>query len=291
MTKAEKQSTEVAVFDQSAAKLNAMMGFVTRQKPVIPLLRLNSGDDEDANNAPSDTIVYDDGDNLLYTKTANIRVFFQGFQYRVFDQEKKKHTDMSIIAPNFDAEFRSMSGKIACGKLSKKKFEELGNKATAAQVEAQKKVKCKLILFGLVSGTFTNNETKAEVEITDQLFIWTVSGSAFIDMADIIKGIGKERRAIASTPIKLTLAKKKEGKVVYYVPISEVLADTVKMVPENMKHMDSIKNYVKDTNDYIESRYNNANRVGAENGKFAQVGKVIDGVATEVDMPNDPLDL
>lgn len=292
MTKAEKQSTEVAIFDQSAAKINEMMGFVTRQKPQIPLLKVNAGDDDDDNAAPSDTIVYDDGDNILYAKEVNIRVFFMGYQYRLYDKDDKAKNDMSIIAPTFNAEFRSLSGRIACGKKSKKVFEGLGNRATAQQVELQKSVKCKLLIFGLVSGKFTNLDTGTEVEVKDALFNWGVSQSAFITMAETVKGVGKERRAIASTPIKLTLQKKKEGKVTFYVPVPEVLPDTVKLAPENKKHLEEIAKFVKDTNDYVNQKYNTAHKVSAENDEFSKVGKTIEGSAKVIDdMPNDPLDI
>lgn len=288
-------SKELTVAANNPQKLNQMFGFSGRPKPAIPVLRVNGSDDEEGTKAPKGTFVLDDGEKVLYAKEVTIRSFVRGYQYRLYDKDDKNKNDMSIIANNFNVEFRSASGRIACGKMQKKKYLALGANVTAEQKYFQEKVKCKLLVFGLVSGEFTDLDTKKKVQVEDALFSWSVSQSSFMTIDGTITGIDKERRPVPLTPIKLMLKKEVNGEVTFYNAIPFVETKAVVLVPDrDQGYLTKIKDFVKENNDHVEEKYEQAHKGAVENNNFAKAGEVVEGkskVVKSTDMPNDPLDL
>lgn len=281
-------NTAIATIPTNAVDINKAFGFESsKMKPDIPVLKINGADEEEGT-APKGTFVYDDGDRVLYANDVVIRAFLKGIQYRRWDSKDKTKNDMSIIATSFRAEFRSTSGKIACGKISSKKFAEMGNMVSPAQKELQDSVKCKLVLFGLVSGKFTSVDTKEEVTLHDQLFIWATPQSAFMPLDQTISGIEKERRAIPCTKIKLKLKKEKQGQVTYFVPQAEVLSDVVELsVEHDLPKLAKINKFVSDTNAHVDNKYNEALKAKAIDNNFTAVGEVLDD--KKADFTNDEI--
>lgn len=274
---------EVALASANPTQINKLFGVTSgKPKPTIPMLKVN--EDAGEGSAPKGTFVYDDGEVVLYAKEVHIRSFVKAYQYRLFCKEDKTKNDASIIALNFQQEFRSMSGRIACGKMSKKNYSSIQATATSQQKFFQDNVKCKLMIFGLVSGTFINLDTKSEVKLEDALFVWGVSQSGFMTIDTAISGIEKERRAVPLTPIRIYLKKEKQGTNVYHVPMPEVMSHTATLdIKRDAGYLATITKYIKDTNDYINAKYNAAINGKADNENFADVAKASG-------MPNDPLD-
>lgn len=281
-------SKELATLQDNPVEINKAFGFNSKMKPVIPVLKIEGADDENGVvKAPKGTFVYDDGDRLIYAEEVTFRTFFKGYQYVLYDGKDKSKNDRSIIGKDFDTEYRSASGRIACGKLSKKRLKELGSSVSKQQEYYQEKAKCKLILFGLVSGEFTNVDTKEKLSVEDALCVWVVSSSAFISMTDIIKGIEKERRPVPLTPIRLTLKKERNGTVTYYMPIPHVQNEVAKFdLERDQEFLQRIHSFLKDTNDYVNEKYTAAIQGASQNDNFAKVSKASNG-----DLPDDPLEL
>lgn len=270
-------STELATLGNNAVEINKAFGFNNKIKPSIPILKIN-GADEEVGTAPKGTFVYDDGEKVLYSSEVNIRSFVKAYQYRIWDGADKSKNDMSTIEFSFKGEFRSMSGRFACGKMNKKKFLSLGDGATAQQKYLQENTKCKLLVFGLLSGVFTDLDTKAQIEVKDELFSWVVSQSGFMPIDQAISGIEKERRAVPLTPVKLTLKKEKQGSVTYFVPLPVVQNITEKLeVERDSAYLVQIKDFIKDTNEFVNNKFNSATKAQTENDNFAEVSKTIDG--------------
>lgn len=281
-------TTELAVVENNPVAINKLFGFENKMKPVIPVLRIEGAEDEDGViKAPKGNYVYDDGDRLLYAEEVKLRTFFKGFQYVLYDKNDRTKNDRSVIGKDFDIEYRSISGRIACGKLSKKKAKELGDNMSKQQQYYQDKAKCKLILFGLVSGEFTNVDTKEVVQLEDVLCVWNVSSSAFMSLVDTLKGIEKERRPVPLTPIRLTLKKERNGQVVYYMPIPHVQNEAVKFdLERDQEYLKRIHSFIKDSNDYVNEKYKASIAGESQNEQFTKVKANVKG-----DMPDDPLDL
>lgn len=278
-------STEITLAQDNPTKINKLFGFEGRPKPLIPLLKISGEDEEKGVTPPKGSFVYDDGDRVLHSKAIMIRVFTQGYQYRLWDNEDKSKTDASIIAKSFREEFRSMSGRIACGKLSTKVALAMGDNMTAQQKYFQDKVKCKLIVFGLVSGTFVDMDTNAQVDVEDLPFMWNMGQSGFMDTVNVIKGIEKERRAVPQTPIAVGLAKKKQGAVTYFTPAYTVTTQVAPMVAaRDLPFLAEITKYINDTNAVVNQRYSAAVAGMAQNTNFAEVDAVVNSTM------NDPLD-
>lgn len=275
----------------NAVAINKMFGFDSKQKPQIPSLKIEgSADEEGVVKAPKGTFVYDDGDKLLFAEEVHIRSFIRAFQYRLYDGDNKDKSDQSIIGQDFDTEYRSISGRISCGKLGKKKVKELGKNMSKEQQYFQDKVKCKLMIFGLVSGNFTNVDTKEKVQLEDQLILWVCPQSAFISIAETLKGIEKERRPVPLTPIRLSLKKEKNGAVTYYMPIPHVETRMATFVVDRDKeYLRRITEFIAGTNDYVNTKYNEALKSSTQNDNFATVDKAVkvEGAL----FTDDPLDL
>lgn len=283
-------SNELALAANNPTALNKLFGFESKPKPVIPYLKVNGSDDGDGSSAPKGTFVLDDGETVLYADTVTIRSFVKAYQYRIFDPADASKNDSSTIENSFKHEFRSVSGRLACGKMSKRGYLELGESASPTQQYLQKNVKCKLLVFGLVSGAFTNLDTKAPVEVKDALFSWTVSQSGFMAIDQAITGIHKERRAVPLTPIKITLKKEKSGSVTYFVPIPNVLNETAPFdAAAAEEHLKKISGFIKDNNDYVNKKYNEATKAKQENDNFGTVGEILDNMSRE--MTDDVIDL
>lgn len=282
-------TNELATLENDPVALNKAFGFQGRPKPPIPVLRIN-GADESTGTAPKGTFVLDDGDKILYANEIDIRSFLKAYQYRIFDKDNKEKNDTSTIEMSFKGEFRSMSGRFACGKMNKKKFLALGDNISATQKYLQDNVKCKLLVFGLVSGKFIDIDTKREIEVKDELFSWVVSQSGFMSLDQAITGIEKERRAVALTPIHITLKKEKMGSVTYFVPVPAVTANTEKLdVERDGNYLLQIKSFIKDTNSYVNDKYNAANKVTKENTSFVNVGTILDQAGQIIDDPINDL--
>lgn len=271
-------SKELSTIQNNPVELNKAFGFEGKPKPSIPLLKVNGSDDEDGTSAPKGTFTYDDGDKILYASEVTIRSFVKAYQYRLYHPTEKDKNDMSIISNTFKAEFRSTSGRLACGKMNKKSYVELGDNVTTQQKYYQDNVKCKLLMFGLVSGEFTDVDTKTKIEVKDALFSWVVSQSGFMSIDQTIKGIEMERRAIPLTPIRLRLKKEKNGSVTYFVPIPEVLNETAKLdIERDTKYLEKVKDFIVNTNKFIDDKYTEALKGKANNDDFAAVGTIVEG--------------
>lgn len=280
-------STELATVANNAAAINKAFGYKGKSKPSIPILKINGADEEEGVSAPKGTYVYEDGDRILYTSEVSIRSFTKAYQYRVFNLADASKNDMSIIANDFKAEFRSLSGRLACGKMNKKKYISLGDNVTAVQKSLQESVKCKLLIFGLVSGKFTDADTKQEVIVEDALFYWITPQSGFMPLDRAITGLEKERRAVPLTYINLRLKKEKTGQVTYFVPVVEVTTNTAPLnIERDGGYLKQITKFIEDTNEFVNSRYNEATRGRQEDANFAEVGKTIEGKSS---FYNDPL--
>lgn len=280
-------STDLAVVGNNAVAINKLFGFDNTFERDIPVLRIEGSDDEEGVvKAPKGTFVYDDGKTLLYCNEVHFRAYVKSYQYRLYDKDNKDNNDMSIIGKDFNTEYRSTSGRIACGKLSKKRLQDV--ELTKEQQFYQDNAKCKLIVFGVVSGEFTNVDNKEKVQVEDALCLWTVSQSAFMSIAETLKGIEKERRPVPLTPIRLSLKREKNGTVTFYMPIPHVETRTAKFVVErDQEYLERITKYIKDTNDFVNNKYHEKIKENSQNDNFAAVSpKSAKGAVKD-----DPLDL
>lgn len=281
-------SKDLAVIQNNAVEVNKLFGFANTVEREIAVLRIEGAEDEEGVvKAPKGSFVYDTGMKQFHASEVHFRAYVKAFQYRLYDKDNRDNNDMSIIGKDFTTEYRSASGRIACGKLSKKKAADLGDSVSKQQQYYQDNVKCKLLVFGVVSGDFTDVDTKEKVKLEDKLCIWTVSQSAFISIAETLKGIEKERRPVPLTPIRLSLKKERNGTVTFYAPIPHVETRTVNFVlPRDEEYLQTIQKFIQDTNEYVGGKYHEAVQSASRNDNFAEVKKVAKG-----SMPDDPLDI
>lgn len=275
-------STDLALVANDAVKLNKLFGYQGRPKPPIPVLKVNGSDEEEGKTAPKGTFTYDDGEKVLYANICTVRSFVKAYQYRLFDGKNPDNKDMSIIFNNFGQELRSMSGLMACGKMNKKAYISLGANVSTQQKYLQDNVKCKLIIFGVVSGKFTDVETKKEVDLKDALFSWVVSQSGYMAMDQAVTSIEKERRPIPLTEINLTLKKDKNGSVTYFFPVPVVSDKSVPLVAErDSDYLKRINKFISDTNTVVNDSYNEVIKGKSNDNSFAKVSETINSISDD----------
>ena len=184
-----------------------------------------------------------------------MRVLFRGYQYTLFDAKEKKMLDSSVILPTFFGEFKSQSGKLACGRLSKKRVKEIGeHNLTAEQKYFQENVKVKTHLFVSVSyeGKTQDGETST---VTNALCLYNPSSKAAYTIDEVLAGVEKEGRTIPLTTLNVKTKREKTGDNVYYVPVVEVEQGAAAPDAQVVEHIRTAVGFVESSNEYITKRY------------------------------------
>lgn len=249
----------------NAEELNAQLGFNTRKQQPFPYLKINrEAEDDNGNTLPVGTFYIDDGVNeRVYSKNIEFKILFRGYQYINYNADTKRLVDSSVILPTFFGEFKSTSGKIACGRLSKKRMDEGGaHLATQEQLSLQKSVKLKTMLFGTVSYK-GKTQDGTEVEVVDQLVMYKPSASAAMEFDKVIKSIVAEGRAVANTTLAIKTKREKNGDNVYYVPVVTIEQGAGSVVKNAFALVTKVLEFVKANNTFVEERYAKALKGGA----------------------------
>lgn len=245
----------------SDADLNHQLGISRDKGPRTPRLKINaSADDDNEKPLPLGTFYIDevvDGKDAprAYTKEVSIRIVTRVYQFQHFDQEKKKLLDESVMRTSLFAEFPSRSGKMKCGKLSKKQVE--GNTLSSEQAKLQKDVKCRQIMFCLVSYKGTTQDG-TEIEYKDKPCLWVVSQSAWTTMDEVLQSFEKQKRAALRYPVTLGLKKEKNGNVTYYNPVPKITNDAVTLSQVDVDAVNTSKALIDDVNSKVMEAWNKA---------------------------------
>lgn len=244
--------------DVSDEELNAALGIshdngfdnVTR-------LKINKDAEDDQEKAlPMGTFFIVKKDTpRVYAKEITMRIVTRVFQYQHFDQTVKKMLDQSVLNSDLFGEFPSSSGKVKCGKLSKKQLE--GVNVSEAQAKVQKDVKCRMFIFGLVSYK-GNTQDGTEVSYVDEPVLWVPGQSGWKIMNDVLESFEKQKRAGIKYPVTIKLKKEKNGAVTYYVPVPSIGSEPVKLTQVDSIAISSAMEYVKSVNNKIMTDYRRA---------------------------------
>jgi len=244
-----------ATIDLSDEELNRQLG-ISQEKsgPSVPRLKINSlAEDENEKPLPMGTFFIDEKDQpRAYSKEVKIRIVTRVYQYQNYSQDDKKMLDESMMLPSLFSEFPSMSGKLKCGKLSKKKVE--GVTLSPTQAKIQKDVKCRMFVFCLVSFTGTTVDGK-EVTYADKPVLWVPSQSAFVIVGDVMESFDKQKRAAIKYPVSLKLKKEKNGNVVYYNPVPTILNEAVALTQVDVDAINSARDFISGVNKRVKEAY------------------------------------
>lgn len=177
----------------------------------VPLVKINTEfEDDDGNQLTPGSFYLRDYDQLAYAKNIKIRVLGQHYQYIEFDPEQNKSVCKTTINKSFNQDFLDTRGQMKCGMTKAK------SKMEPYEKERFKNVTCFRELRGLV--TYTGTDPKgAEVEIKNQPMIMLLKGSNFMPFEDEVMKKIPTGNAVWDYWIDVSLERKKNGSVTYYV--------------------------------------------------------------------------
>ncbi len=233
-----------SINDLSFNELAALTGQGSNDSgPYIPVLKINRDpDDEDGNTLPTGqySIVTPEHGRIFSTIDKNkgaitFQPLFQSFRYGIWDNDAGKYTRQSIIFPNFQADAPDDGGGNKCGKMSKKQLEN----ASEATKEAQKKIKCSRMIWGLVNGDFVKIDG-TKVTLENFLVLWQTGGASFMAVQPALDQLLKAKRPMMYHYLTLTKPRReKNGATIYYVP--EITLDMTVMATFGQQHLDTLK--------------------------------------------------
>lgn len=267
--------------DLSDEELNRQLGITQESSgPMVARLKINSlAEDENEKPLQMGTFFIDEKDQpKAYAKEISMRVVTRVFQYQHFSQEEKKLLDESVMLPSLFSEFPSVSGRLKCGKLSKKQVE--GVTLSPEQAKIQKEVKCRTFVFALVSFKGTTQDGK-EIEYKDKPVLWIPSQSAFTIVGDMLESFDKQKRAAIKYPVELKLKKEKNGNVVYYNPVPKITNEPVTLTAIDQEAISSARDFIKSTNERVKAAYASALNK-APNKSDTSVGETVITVGAQV---------
>lgn len=300
-------ANEIALPDDNINALNEMLGFaapvVQERIPRLTVSRV-AKDETKYPGLQFPTGVFsikiDDVPHFALG-TVTGRIMYKTFHYMNYNSDTNKMDDVSIMAPDWNVEFRSKSGKIACGRMKAKQFKELSaaNLLTKDQIETQKKVSVKMTVFMLVSGEFSSVKSVSmdkqrnttinyndPIIVTDKLVALSVSPGDMVTFGDFIEGIVKSKQSPLLTVTELNVRSEVNGTLTYYPITPTVVGSVAAPSPADKEALLETLQFVKSHNDFVEKDYAKSVMAASHTAQASSVvaassfaGHIIDGEA------------
>lgn len=210
-------TTELVTIDNmDEAALLDFIGQGAKTGPNVPSLTINrDAENDDGKQLPIGTYAAYSTEHkkVVYSKTAILRPVMRTFQYRVWDESKKEYKNRSVFIKRWSDEAFDELGGLSCGKVSRKQLATL----TDAEKAKQKAIKTRVVIFGLLTMTGQSEDGDA-LAITDQLVMWSGSGSSFMPLAEPIDKLGDKVPMFTKKMLLTAPKRNKEGSTVWYTP-------------------------------------------------------------------------
>lgn len=264
-------------------------GGVRRTSSFLTLNINKHAEDDDGNPTPVGTYSSYSPEHQapVFFPTAEFRPLMRAFQYRVWNADKQEYSNRSIMFKSWSDEAFDEQGGLACGKVAKRKLDQL----TDAEKEVQKKIKARIILFGLLNATGQTAKGVA-VEFANTPVMWSASGSSFMLLSEPIDRLDRVPMFTKS----FSLAKptrKKEGQTVWYVPTFDWSAAAFKLDEAAIDGIKKAQAYIDETNAEIISKWtavkSKQSKTSALNAEAIDITKEL-GFADPINAPlNDKI--
>jgi len=278
-------TTELATIDNMTE--DALLEFIgqggSTMGPSVPSLQINrdAENDDGTKQLPIGTYaVYSpEHKKVVYSKTATLRPVMRAYQYRVWDETKKEYKNRSVFIKRWSDEAFDELGGLSCGKVSRKALAQLSDLDKAKQ----KSIKTRIVVFGLLSMTGQTEDGEA-LEITNQLVMWSASGSSFMLVSEPIDKLA-EKTPMFTKVMNLSAPKRnKEGSTVWYTPEISWADDTLSFDEHVKAGIISAQNIIDATNKEVLAKWNNVTKKRA---KTPDDNKMID-ITKELELADAP---
>lgn len=269
----------------SQAELDLISGVPTRP-PIPRYARINVNrdhEDDNGNPLPAGTFVVDTADDQkIYAKTIMFQPLINRYQYILYDGEQEKLVSRSILFQDFGEEIRDTSGGYKCGKVGKKELSSL----TPGQIEQQKSIKCKRMLYGLVSMTGKTADG-TDVTISNVPALWKSGGANFMPVGRVLESLIAKGFRYYSFIWNLGLTKQKKGSNVFYtVDVSYDSTAPQTLTQDHFECMKVFDSIINDHNKDVNERFKDAKKPAAARSASKTDNKIVDTLEDDL---NDPL--
>ncbi len=252
-------TTELATLNtMSFEQIAALTGAVVHAPGVIlPQLQVNrEPEDDEGHKLPMGYFTVSQDEQKIFSKTAIFRPFINAYQYSEYSPKENKFTNRSLIIRNFNEEALDMKGGLACGKVPAKQQAFL----SADEQAAQKNIKCRRLLYGLLTLTEVSNVEGKQVEdVTDLPVLWKMGGSNFMSPDTALKAITKMKHQFFQHELLLTASREKKGSTIYYVVnVEPSLGETIDLTEENVETFTMFNEVIQRENSFISKAWKEA---------------------------------
>ena len=262
-------------------QLMAMMGGGANQQAqevpdLLPILKINyQEEDADGNEIKKGLFVLGNTpDKAVYAKEVKLRVFGDFMQYLHYDADAEEVVNRSIVHRMGD-EPMDEKGTVRCGRPAGKEYHALSDD----QKKKYTGITCFRYLYGIVSfeGETSTGEAKT-IENVPCLF--RTKGASFLNFTnEVINGCSAKNLQFQQVESTLTTQRHKKGSVTYFTPhFAPDFSNILEIGPTDVETMKYILSMIKDTNDQIRTKHDDAIR--AKNNVSAEA-VVTDAISAE----------
>jgi hypothetical protein len=279
-------SNVAIVNEMDASQLMAMMGGAQNQQQggqennLLPILRINyQEEDDNGNELKKGTFTLQGGDNNIYAKEATFRALGDYMQYLHYSQEEESVVNRTIIHRIGDEPIDEKGG-VRCGRPIGKELQQM----TPDQKAPFKEITCFRYIYGIVSMSGVTAEGE-KTAVTDVPCLFRMKGTSFMNFSrEVVEPSNQKNLQFQQVPNKLTTQRHKNGSVIYFTAhFSPDFANTVEIGQADMEVMRKILTMIKDNNDQVKAKYDEALRSKQSDANDEKLVGAIDSEYTEVD--------
>jgi hypothetical protein len=270
-------SSDLITFDEkSFHEIAKLTGATTRETIVLPNLTINrSSEDDEGTTVPSGTFKIAQEGVAIYSKTAIFRPFINAYQYVEYDPVSNTYPNRSIVIKSFNEEPIDLLGGISCGKVAFKDQDKLGPEEQLRQ----KHIKCRRLMYGLVTMEDGVNTTGEATTVEDLPVLFRLASSNFIAPQDALKAITRLKHQYFQHSLELSLKREKKGATVYYlVQVKPNLKTSLEFTDDNMDTFRTFQEVIDRENGFIAAKWRTAKKNAVEEINVAQELELNDSV-------------
>lgn len=244
-------------------ELAAFLGQGRQTNLMLPKLKVNKHyiDDPETGTKlfPGTFFVNDTNGVEYYAKTCIFRPFMQTYQITEFDPDEKKFVGKTVQIKDWSEEMIDTKGGIRLGKMKSK--EKKGLDKNDPRMKADKDKTMYRLIYGTVQMPHATARDGSPMPLTEpQPCVYSNAGDSFMNYQDeYLSKIEKLRKLQPQYLLNVTLERKQNGDVVYYVPHFDF--DQSKVVPLSADDVELFKKFqetINFENEEVEKEYNKA---------------------------------
>ena len=272
-------STELVanIKNLSFQDLAQMTGAFQETTSYLPRLKINrEAEDEQGNSLPMGAFCVSQEGNTVYSKEATFRLFINAYQYQEYDPTLG-FVNKSVIIKSFNEEAFDELGGLACGKISRDRWDSL----PVEEQLRQRNIKCNRLMFGTVSFTVPQLASN-DPGVTDLPVVWRLAGSNFMAPKDALAIITKARHQFFNHNLELSTKRQKTGSTIYYEAIVKPdMTKTIELTKEDIATFSLFQENIDRENGFVMSKWKSVKK---------QATKASDKELLKTLDLNDPID-